>query len=237
MALIRPHQLRNAKAAQRARRSHSKAADFIIDGSVNCSSQIEYFGEKQIKYTLGASMNVLDIPNSLPGRLSATSECPTRNCFALVNARRRLVFQDLASSDFGVMVESKPVLADGRTKVTMFDPEGRTITFLITDPTDVPFNPNVHLQLFDVRDHGYFCIDPKKPGLDIIESQGRKIINCFSSLRYSILQETGASANTFSTGSVPFVGVGGGPANSNLVAPSDRRYFGSGLIAESLQFD
>ncbi len=79
------------------------------------------------------------------------------------------------------------------------------------------------MTLFDQNDHGYLCFEPKSNGLAIVKQpSGKLALNCFSSVRYSVVN----SGNTVNvSGSIPFLNIKGQPANTSLMAVGDDRYF------------
>lgn len=207
----------------------NQSANSTIGGSINCSSQVIMTGTKQKVVEVAQTYRPLTETERVPGQIALNNNCPAESCLFLPNSNLKFVINDLAGSSSGMKIESALKMpSDGRYKLIVKDMEGRGITFLVADPAS-GFEIHKHVTLFDQRDHGYLCHEPKSDGLAIIKKTSGDAVNCFSSVRYNILN---ASNGVIVSGSIPFLNVNQMPANASLWAIGDDRYFRT-IIKES----
>ncbi len=194
-----------------------------IGGAINCSSPLVMTGTKQ-KYFQIAQTYPGAAGTSTIDQIKANGSCPAESCLNLPNSHSKLVLNDLAGTSSGLKIDSIFKLqGQDRYKLIISDMEGRKNTMLVTDPTAGNFSVLDHVTLFDQNDHGYLCFEPKSGGLAVVKQpSGKQGLNCFSSVRYSVLN----SGNTVSvSGSIPFLNIKGQPANTSLMSVGDDRYF------------
>ncbi len=177
-------------------------------------------GTKQKIVQLGSIYRALSAPETIIGSLTASGACPQESCVAFANTPIKLIIGDMVDGNFGQKIISSFTLpADGRLKLVVQDSEGRQLTLLASGPN------TSDTQLFDQRDNGYLCFEPKAAGIAIVKRlDGSEALNCFSAVRKGNIGPTTIGTGT---GAITFIGLNNQPANSSIWAGNDDRYFSS----------
>lgn len=206
----------------------------IINGMDNCLSAVVVAGTKQKAYTLSANYREATKAEQTIEQVKSSQACSTTNCVDLPKSGYKFVVDDLWGTNNGAQVVSKVKLSgyeQDRYKITFQDSEGRQITVVLTDPSSGGFDILKHITLFNQNHPGYFCFEPDKAPLAIVKinkyKAGQEAINCFSSLRYHVLNSSFIESIA---GSVPFTNVAGGAANTSIWAVGDPQVIGTGEI-------